>query len=68
MPVEKCWAIKLGYQEWLELTQCKFKTGKGKKKQNCLDKKGKGGTEENLYRPKQLCSKTYRKILVLSRQ
>lgn len=49
MPVEKCWAIKLGYQEWLELILCNFKTGKGKKKQICLDKKRKGGTKENLY-------------------
>lgn len=53
MPVEKCGTVKLAYQEWLELTQCKFKTGKGKKthKQNRLDKKGKVGTKENLYRP-----------------
>lgn len=31
MPVEKCGVVKLGYQEWLELTQRKFKTGEGKK-------------------------------------
>lgn len=31
MPVQKCWAIKLGYQELMGLAQCKFKTRKEKK-------------------------------------
>lgn len=51
MPIEKCWTVKSGYQEWLKLIQCKFKMGKKNKKSNCLDKKGKGETKEKLYRP-----------------
>lgn len=45
MPVQKHWAIKLSYQEWVALVQCKFKMKKEKKKSRTVQIKRENGEQ-----------------------